>query len=109
MTTTVSSDIIRRYFELAPAADTDAYFAQFATDAVVVDEGKTRRGIDEIRAWRTEVPPVRYGVRSIAAVGSGHDAVAEISGDFPGSPVDLRFRFEIDDEGLIRGLVIGNP
>ncbi len=44
-----------------------------------------------------------------ACDGSGHHTITEITGDFPGSPVDLRFRFEIDDEGLIRGLVIGNP
>lgn len=111
MTTTVAGDIIRRYFDLAVQADADAdaYLAQFVADAVVEDDGHTRRGVDEIRTWRSEVPSVRYDVHSITPAGSGHDAIAEISGEFPGSPVDLRFHFELDGTGLIRELSITNP
>jgi hypothetical protein len=32
-------ELIDRYFDLAPRPDADAYFAQFADDAVVEDEG----------------------------------------------------------------------
>lgn len=87
------------YFTLASRADTDAYFGQFTDDAVVEDEGKERHGIAEIRAWRTEVPSVRYDVQST-------DARVAISGDFPGSPVTLSFHFEYADDGRIAVLRI---
>ena len=53
-------ELIDRYFDLAPRPDADAYFAQFADDAVVEDEGQAHRGIAAIRAWRTKVPRVAY-------------------------------------------------
>ena len=48
--------LIHRYFDLASQPDTQAYFAQFTEDAIVEDEGVQLKGIDAIRAWRTEVP-----------------------------------------------------
>jgi hypothetical protein len=53
---TDTTTLIGRYFSLAPQADVDAYFAQFAEDAIVEDEGVQQVGIDAIRAWRTQVP-----------------------------------------------------
>ncbi|HEV3134662.1 MAG TPA: nuclear transport factor 2 family protein [Acidimicrobiia bacterium] len=85
---------VTRYFDLASQADTGSYFAQFTEDATVEDEGVRRRGIDDIRTWRTEVPRVAYTVHDIVAADSGHDAHVDIAGDFPGSPVRLTFHFE---------------
>jgi len=95
-----------KYFELATHADLDAYFAQFTDDAVVEDEGRERHGIAEIRAWRTEVPPVTYAVRRLVRDGNTADADAEIAGDFPGSPVVLSFHFEYAPDGRIAVLRI---
>ena len=53
---TDARELIDRYFDLAPERDADAYFAQFAVDAVVEDEGQAHRGIAAIRAWRSKVP-----------------------------------------------------
>jgi hypothetical protein len=86
-------ELIRRYFQLAPGPYREAYFAQFADDAVVEDEGRIRRGIEAIRAWRGEVPAVTYTVREVVPAGEGHDAHVDVAGDFPGSPVRLRFHF----------------
>jgi hypothetical protein len=97
---------IHRYFDLAVQPDLEAYYAQFAEDAVVEDEGRERRGIEAIRAWRGEVPPVKYSVQKITPNGAGHDADADISGDFPGSPVRLRFHFELTEDGHIALLTI---
>ncbi|MDN3358761.1 nuclear transport factor 2 family protein [Actinomadura sp. DC4] len=97
---------IHRYFELAVQPDLEAYYAQFADDALVEDEGRERRGIAAIREWRTEVPPVKYSVQEITESGAGHDAYAEISGGFPGSPVTLTFHFEFTADGRIEKLTI---
>ncbi len=72
--------LIHRYFDLASQADMQPHFAQFTDDATVEDEGVQRKGIDAIRAWRTEVPPVAYTVHDIVTAGPGHDAHIDIAG-----------------------------
>ncbi|MEU8301247.1 nuclear transport factor 2 family protein [Micromonospora sp. NPDC048909] len=100
-------DLIRRYFELAGQPDKDAYFALFADDAVVEDEGKTYRGIEEIRVWRREVPLVSYEITDVQDTPEGTVVTATITGDFPGSPfAGLRFRFEEYDDSHVRRLRI---
>ena len=47
-----------------------------------------------------------YSPEPVRISESGHDVSAEIAGDFPGSPVTLRFHFEFNDEGLITVLRI---
>lgn len=100
-------ELVQHYFDLAPSSDREAYLAQFAPDAVVEDEGKERHGLDEIRAWRSEVPPsVAYAVAEIRPGGGGHVALVDISGDFPGSPVRLTFHFTFAEDGRITYLSI---
>jgi hypothetical protein len=101
-----TQSVIDRYFQLAPLSDTDAYFAQFDADATVEDEGHEHHGVDAIRAWRSEVPTVRYEVRGIRGDDGKHVARAVIAGDFPGSPVELDFYFTFTDDGLIESLRI---
>lgn len=98
---------IEHYFVLATQSDMEPYFAQFAPDVVVEDDGRTHVGIDAVRAWRRSVPGVSYDVRDVVDAPDGsHLATAEISGDFPGSPVLLGFGFAFDDEGRISRLAI---
>lgn len=97
--------LIARYFELAPSDDLEAYVSLFAADAVVEDDGRTHIGVDAVRAWHADVPSVTYSVVDVTHV--GHPvATAEIAGDFPGSPVTLRFAFVEVQDGLIRRLTI---
>ena len=98
--------LIHRYFDLASQSDTEDYFAQFTEDAIVEDEGVQRKGIDAIRAWRTEVPRVAYTVHDIATADPGNDAHVEIAGDFPGSPIRLTFHFEFTANDHIAALDI---
>ena len=103
---TDTTTLIHRYFDLASQADLQPYFAQFADDAVVEDEGQAHRGIAAIRAWRTKVPRVAYTVHDIVTADPGHDAHVDIAGDFPGSPVRLIFHFEFTADGHIAALDI---
>jgi hypothetical protein len=80
---TKAPELIRRYFELAPQPDTGAYFAQFAADATVEDEGKQHHGIEAIRGWRSEVPRVTYTVHEVRRNDGGYDAALDIAGGFP--------------------------
>lgn len=101
-----SNELVDRYFRLAPLPDGDAYFAQFAADAVAEDEGHEYHGIDAIRAWRKEVPPVSYTVADVTSADGEQIARAEIAGEFPGSPVTLAFHFTFTDDGHIQKLAI---
>ena len=101
-------ELVRRYFTLAAQPDSEAYFALFADDAAVEDEGSEHRGLPAIRQWRAKVPLVRYDVTALAEAADGVVATTTISGDFPGSPVvGLKFHFQLRD-GLIQRLSI-NP
>jgi hypothetical protein len=99
-------DIIERYFEMAINPDREQYFALFTDDATVEDEGKEHHGIDEIRAWRVSIPKVVYRITDVEQSNDETVVTAEVSGDFPGSPVSLAFRFEDYDDEHIRTLRI---
>ncbi|SER46527.1 SnoaL-like domain-containing protein [Lentzea xinjiangensis] len=99
--------IIQRYFDLARGQDREAYFALFAADALVEDEGREHRGIDAIRAWRAEVPPVTYTITDVEPAAQGVTVTCTITGDFPGSPfAGLKHHFEEFDEDTIEVLRI---
>jgi ketosteroid isomerase-like protein len=103
---TDSTDLVDDYFRLARQADTDAYFAQFTQDAVAEDEGHEYHGIDAIRAWRQTVPLVTYIVHDVVFRDGEHVVHADITGDFPGSPVTLAFHFTFTGDGHIHALAI---
>ena len=103
---TNTTTLIHRYFSLTPEADVNAYIAQFTEDAIVEDEGVQRKGIDAIRAWRTQVPRVAYTIHDIFSTGTGDYAHVDIAGDFPGSPVRLTFHFEFTPDDHIAALHI---
>jgi hypothetical protein len=105
--TITAPPLVRRYFELAPSRDTDAYFALFAEDALVEDEGKEYAGIEAIRSWRTEVPLVEYEITDVEQAGNGVVVTARITGDFPGSPFEgLKYWFEELDDKHVKVLRI---
>jgi hypothetical protein len=99
-------EIIERYFRVAVDPDRERYFAIFADDAIVEDEGQEHHGIEAIRAWRASVPNVVYTLTDLRPIDGTTVATAEISGDFPGSPVTLRFWFEDYDDEQVRILRI---
>ncbi|TCK21771.1 nuclear transport factor 2 family protein [Pseudonocardia endophytica] len=93
-------ELVDRYFALAADPDLEAYHAQFSRDAVVEDDGQRHVGIDAVRAWRTAVPSVTYSVRRVGPTPDGQEAIADIAGDFPGSPVRLEFTFRFDGDAI---------
>jgi hypothetical protein len=100
------TDLIQRYFDLAAAPDREAWFDLFADDVVVEDDGRTHRGIAEVRTWRSEVPSVSYAVTDVSTDGGYPVATADIAGDFPDSPIALRYHFIDIDDDRIRHLAI---
>ena len=103
-------DVISRYFAAQATRDFDTLVTLFADDAVVVDEAQTRRGTNEIRAWRENVASVyeyTTELRGLEPAGDGtYVARVHLEGNFPGGTVDLRYRFTLDGDA-IRRLEIG--
>jgi len=96
---------VERYFSGKNAGDFAAAVSGFSPSATVKDEGRSHQGPAAIRAWLEETS-ARYNdrahVTSVTASGDGVEAVAEVSGTFPGSPVVLRFVFTLDGDRIVR-------
>lgn len=75
----------------------------FAEDAIVMDEGNTYSGRNAIRDWKAESSSkYKYAVEpfSIEATGGKTIVTAHLVGDFPGSPVDLRYFFGLKGDKI---------
>jgi hypothetical protein len=97
------------YFAAANGNEPDRASACFAENAVVRDEGRDIHGRDAVRAWVEETSrKYRYKAEVLAVENVADRTVvtAHLTGDFPGSPIDLRYRFKLAD-GQIARLDIG--
>jgi len=46
--------VVARFVDASNTRDLDAFVRCFAAEAVVEDEGRTHRGLAEVRAWKQE-------------------------------------------------------
>ena len=95
---------IADYFA-ADATDGAAIAKCFAADAVVIDEKKTHRGRDAIAAWKSEASAKYDYIAEPVALDDQGDKVlvtAHLTGNFPGSPVDLRYAFTLSGDAIAR-------
>jgi hypothetical protein len=81
--------------------DSTAYANCFSETAVVFDEGKTHKGRIEIEDWISEANEKYKAVmKPIEYNETKNSLSAEVSGTFPGSPVVLKYHFEMIDEKI---------
>ena len=99
---------IRGYYDASNDHDIERLVACFAEDACVRDEGEDLVGHQAIRNWAIKV---RDKYKTTSEVLS-HDArdgadfvTAKVTGTFPGSPIELTYRFGLED-GRIASLAI---
>ena len=83
--------------ESGPQAVADA----FTEDGVVHDEGKSHQGREAIRQWKAGTTQ-KYTYTTtpffIATEDGKTQVTCHVIGDFPGSPVDLRFFFVLEND-----------
>lgn len=100
---TIISDLLK-----AQANFNSADYAHcFSPAAIVYDEGETHQGKKEIQAWNektnkkysTQLEPIGF------STGNVHILTTKLSGTFEGSPIILKFHFELKNE-LIESLRI---
>ncbi|KHK64691.1 MULTISPECIES: nuclear transport factor 2 family protein [Pseudomonas] len=100
---------IAGYIAAANARDSSAVTRFFAEDANVFDEGNHRVGTQAIAQWMEDTAQ-RYQPRvQVLNVQQRTGKVLVhnlISGTFPGSPLELRYTFRLDEQGKISRLDI---
>lgn len=95
---------IAAYFA-ADQSDGDAVALCFTEDATVVDERNTYTGRDAIRRWKAAASAkFSYATDPFAVRQEGSQTVvtAHVAGDFPGSPIDLRYAFVLAGDRIAR-------
>jgi hypothetical protein len=98
---------IAAYFD-ADKRNGEAVAHCFTSSGLVKDEGRTHTGLDAIKAWKTEASTkYSYTSEPIAAEqkNGSYIVTSLLTGNFPGSPVVLRFAFQLE-RGKIASLVI---
>ena len=98
---------IAAYFA-ADCHDIEAIARCFTTDAVAKDEGHSYAGIAAIKQWKADAAAkFDYACEALAVVQANDTTVvtSRVTGNFPGSPVDLRYGFRLQ-RGKIASLEI---
>jgi ketosteroid isomerase-like protein len=103
--------VIERYQSAHDQRDTDTALSTFTDDATVIDDGQTYVGTDSIRSWLDTAASEFTYTRTLTSLaedetddaGNGRYVVHNhLAGNFPGSPVDLAYRFDLADGRIHR-------
>ena len=93
---------IAAYFA-ADKGDSETLSQLFTENAVVKDEGHTYKGRAAIKQWKTDASTkYEYTSEPFACEQKGGKTVvtSRLTGNFPGSPVDLRFFFALEGDKI---------
>jgi hypothetical protein len=93
---------VAKYF-IADKGDSEAVSQCFAENAIVKDEGHTYTGRAAIKQWKAEASAkYQYTCEPFACEQKDEKVVvtSRLTGNFPGSPVNLRFCFELEDDKI---------
>ena len=88
----------------ADGGDSEAFTRCFAEHAVVRDEGHTYSGLAAIKQWKAEAKKkYQYSIEPLACDRKGDKTIVtnRLTGNFPGSPVDLQFDFRLDGDKIV--------
>src|SRR5882762_1645318 len=93
---------IAAYFA-ADRGDGEAVSQCFTDNAVVKDEGHTHKGRAAIKKWKTDAS-TKYDYTSEPFACEQKDGktvvTSHLVGSFPGSPVDLRYFFKLEEDKI---------
>lgn len=93
---------IAAYFT-ADSGDGEAVSQCFTENGIVTDEGQTHKGRAAIKKWKTDASAkFQYTSEPFACEEKDGEVVvtSHLVGDFPGSPVDLRFFFKLEGDKI---------
>ena len=94
---------VAAYLAAEEAKDADALSRCFTEDGTVHDEGQDYHGRDSIRQWKQAADAkYRYVFQTInvKTVGNLVTVRARLTGEFPGSPVELDHIFKLSGDKI---------
>ena len=91
------------YLGAVNRGETENVAEYFAEHAVVRDEDKTIEGLDAIKQWMAQtkkkyqhtIEPLKFAQRDDKTI-----VTNRLTGNFPGSPIDLQFIFGLDGDKI---------
>ena len=92
------------YIAAENSGDTKALSQCFAEDAVVRDEAQTIQGLAAIKQWKAETrKKYQHTIEPLASVQKDGKTIVtnRLTGNFPGSPIELEFVFTLDGEKIV--------
>ena len=92
------------YVKAENAGDVESLSQCFAPDAIVRDESHTYEGLAAIKKWKAETKKkYQHTVEPLAVAREGDKTIVtnRLTGNFPGSPVDLQFVFGLDGNKIV--------
>jgi len=93
---------VAAYF-VADKADSESLSRCFTENAVVKDEGHVHKGRAAIKKWKADASKkYQYTSEPFACEEKDGKTIvtSRLTGNFPGSPVDLRFVFELEGDKI---------
>jgi hypothetical protein len=92
------------FLEAENRSDVEAFAHCFAENAVVRDEGKTIEGLAAIKRWTAETrEKYQHTVEPLSSVEKNGKTMVtnRLTGNFPGSPIELEFVFTLDGDKIV--------
>jgi hypothetical protein len=94
---------IARYFTADLDPDPQAMADCFSDNATVRDENHVHTGRDEIRQWKVDYSKKFTATSTPIATERERGRIVvtcRVEGDFPGSPIDLRYFFRLEGDKI---------
>src|SRR5712691_3458211 len=91
------------YIAAENSGDTEGLAQCFAEDAVVRDEGQTIEGLAAIKQWKAETKrKYQHTIEPLAVAQKDGKTIvtSRLTGNFPGSPIELEFVFALDGDKI---------
>ena len=92
------------YIDAENRGDVEALAQCFAEDAVVRDEGRTIEGLLAIKEWKAETKKkYQHTIEPLASARKDSKTIVtnRLTGNFPGSPIELEFVFTLDGDKIV--------
>jgi ketosteroid isomerase-like protein len=92
------------YIAAENRGDAEAMAQCFAENAVVRDEGQTIEGLAAIKQWKAETKKkYQHTVEPLTSAQKGDKTIVtnRLTGNFPGSPIELRFIFGLEGNKIV--------
>lgn len=95
--------IVAAYFDADRSGSVERVAQCFTANAVVTDEGQVHTGREAIMKWKarsSQKYDYTVDLRSIAGDGQRAVVISRVTGNFPGSPIDLTYDFRLDGDAI---------